>query len=148
LHFVGDIIALPEVTTLTGVKVSLANVKEERLLCVFISSRCAGCTRDADLWKDLNATARTRGVAFYLIDIGDDATEVEKLSSAYNLQGLPILIDPTKRIGKSLSVGLVPQYLLFSRRGEVLHRWDGIQHYDRTTGSEQLARFFEPAGKN
>jgi len=144
----GEIIALPEVTTLTGAKVSLANLKEERLLCVFISSRCAGCTRDADLWKDLKLTARTRGVAFYLIDIGDDATEVGKLSSAYDLQDLPILIDPSKRIGKSLRVELVPQYLLVTRSGQVLHRWDGIQHYDRTNGSEQLARYFEPERKN
>jgi len=144
----GDIIALPEVTTLAGAKVSLANVKEERLLFVFISARCAGCTRDAELWKDLNVTARTRGVAFYLIDIGDDATEVEKLSSAYELQSLPILVDPAKRIGKSLRVEFVPQYLLVTRLGQVLHRWDGIQHYDRTSGSERLARFFEPDGKN
>jgi peroxiredoxin len=144
----GEIITFPEVTTLTGARVSLANVKEERLLCVFISSRCAGCTRDAELWKDLNVTARTRDVAFYLIDVGDDATEVGKLSSAYNLQDLPILVDPAKRIGKSLRVEFVPQYLLVTRGGQVLHRWDGIQHYDRTNGSEQLARYFEPHREN
>ena len=89
-------------------------------------------------------TARTKGVAFFLIDVGDDATEVGKLISAYNLQDLPILIDPAKQIEKRLRVGLVPQYLLISRGGQVLHRWDGIQHYDKTNGSEQLARYFEP----
>ena len=38
----------------------------------------------------------------------------------------------------------VPQYILFNGNGQVLRRWDGIRHYDKTNGSGQLAEFFQP----
>ena len=140
----GEMVTLPTLTTPNGEKVNLANVKEERLLCVFIGSLCSGCTRDADLWRDLSGEASKRGVAFYLVDIGDELPELEQFSSAYNLQTLPLLYDPNQKVGPRLKVGFLPQYVLFTRAGQVVHRWDGVRNYNKQAGPEQLAQFFEP----
>ena len=140
----GETVSLPTLTTPKGEQVNLANLKEERLLCVFIASLCSGCTRDVDLWRDLSGEASKRGVAFYLVDIADKLPELEQFSSAYSLQTLPLLYDPTLKVGARLKVGFLPQYVLFTRDGQVVHRWDGIRNYNKQAGPEQLARFFEP----
>jgi len=140
----GEVVTLPQLTTLTGETVSLGSVGKERLLCVFISTRCQGCTRDAELWQELNKEATKREASFYVINVSDGRGELERFVAAYNLQQLSILFDPTQKVGPQLKVGFVPQYILFNRSGQVLHRWDGIRHYDKSGGSEQLAQFFQP----
>ena len=140
----GEVVALPQLTTLAGDTVKLGNLGEEPLLCVFISTRCAGCTRDGELWQDLNREAASRGASFYLIDVSDERAEIDRFVAAYNLQQLSILFDPTHKVGPQLKVNFVPQYILFKGNGEVLHRWDGIRHYDKTSGAGQLAEFFQP----
>jgi peroxiredoxin len=139
----GEVVALPQLTTLAGDTVSLASLGKERLLCVFVSTRCPGCTRDAELWQELNREAARRDASFYLINVSDERADVEKFVAAYNLQQLTILFDPTHKVGPQLKVNFVPQYILFDRNGHVLHRWDGIRHYDKSGGSEQLAKFFQ-----
>lgn len=140
----GEVVTLPQLTTLAGDTVSLGSLGKERLLCVFISTHCPGCTRDAELWQDLKQEAVRRGAGFYLIDVSDDRPEIERFVVAYNLQQLSVLFDPTRKVGPQLKVGFVPQYILFNGKGQVLHRWDGIRNYDKTRGFDQLARFFEP----
>lgn len=140
----GEVVELPRLTTLAGDAVSLGNLGKERLLCVFISTRCPGCTQDAELWQDLNQEAARRGAGFYLVNVSDERAEIARFIAAYNLQQLSILFDPTQKVGPKLKVGFVPQYILFNGNGQVLRRWDGIRHYDRTRGSEQLAEFFQP----
>jgi len=141
----GEVVALPQLTTLAGDTVSLGSLGKERLLCVFISTRCPGCTRDAELWQDLNQEAARRGASFYLVNVSDDRAEIERFVTAYHLQQLSILFDPTGKVGPQLKVGFVPQYILFNGSGQVLRRWDGIRHYDKTNGSEQLVEFFQPS---
>ena len=140
----GEVVTLPMLTGFHGEKVDLANLKEEYLLCVFIGSRCSGCTLDAELWKDLKDESTKRGVAFYLIDLGDELSDLERFSSAYNLDQLPLLFDRDQKVGSQLKVGFLPQYILFTRKGEVIHRWDGIRHYEKRTGYQQLIKFFQP----
>ena len=140
----GEVVTLPQLTSLAGDTLSLGSLGKERLLCVFISTHCPGCTRDAELWQDLNQEAVRRGAGFYLIDVSDERAEIERFVVAYNLQQLSVLFDPTRKVGPQLKVGFVPQYILFNGKGQVLHRWDGIRHYDKTRGFEQLAKFFEP----
>ena len=140
----GETVTLPTLATLNGEKVNLANLKEERLLCVFVGSLCPGCIRDAELWRDLSSEASKRGVAFYLVDIGDDLPGLEQFSSAYNLQSLPLLYDPNQKVGPQLKVEFLPQYILFTRDGQVVHRWDGLRNYNKQAGIEQLSQFFEP----
>ena len=140
----GETVTLPTLTTPNGERVNLANLKEERLLCAFVGSICSGCSMDAELWRDLPGEASKRGVAFYLIDISDDLPELKKFSSAYNLTDLPLLYDPNKRIGPQMKVEFLPQYILFTRNGQVVHRWDGLRNYNKQAGSEQLSKFFEP----
>ncbi len=139
----GEVVALPKLTTLAGDIVNLGNLGKERLLCVFISTRCPGCTRDAELWHELDQEAARQDAGFYLIDVSDERAEVENFVTAYNLQGLSILFDPTRKVGPALKVGFVPQYILFDRNGQVLHRWDGVRNYDKSGGSEQLTEFFK-----
>ena len=140
----GEVVVLPQLATLAGEIVNLGSSGKERLLCVFISTHCPGCTRDAELWQELNKEAATKHAAFYLIDVNDERPEVENFVASYNLQQLSILYDPTHKVGPQLKVGFVPQYILFNPNGEVVHRWDGIRHYDKSGGSEQLAEFFQP----
>ena len=140
----GESVALPTLANLAGEQVNLSTLKEERLLCVFISGRCSGCTMDAALWNDLQAEARKRGVAFYLVDIAETLEETKRFSSTYKIDHLPILYDPKDEVGQTLRVEMLPQYILFTRSGEVIHRWDGIRRYDRKTGAAELARFFQP----
>ena len=140
----GEVVALPQLTTLAGDTVSLGSLGKERLLCVFISTRCPGCTRDAELWQALNQEAPRRDASFYVINVSEGRAEIERFVAAYNLQQLSILFDPTHKVGPQLKVGFVPQYILFNGNGQVLRRWDGIRHYDKTNGSGQLAEFFQP----
>lgn len=139
----GEVVTLPHLTSLAGDTVSLGSLGRERLLCVFVSSRCPGCTRDAELWRDLNQEAAKRGASFHLINVGDERAELERFVAAYNLQPLSVLFDPTNKVGPQLKVSFVPQYILFSGSGQVLRRWDGIRHYNKASGSEQLADFFQ-----
>ena len=138
----GETVTLPTLTTLKGETVSLNNLKEERLLCVFISSQCSGCVRNLELWKDLSRESTRRGTAFYLVAVADEPSELERFISAYQLQELPLLYDPNQKVGAQLKVGFVPQYVLFTRSGQVVHRWDGIRPYDKQGDAAQLAEFF------
>ena len=139
----GEVVALPKLTSLGGDIVNLGSIGKERLLCVFISTRCPGCTRDAELWHELNQEAARQDAGFYLIDVSDERAEVENFVTAYNLQRLSVLFDPTRKVGPELKVGFVPQYILFDRNGQVLHRWDGVRNYVKSGGSERLAEFFK-----
>lgn len=138
----GEVVVLPELRTLDGKPVSLAKPGKGLLLCGFFSASCSGCALDAELWKALNVESAKRGMAFYLVDIGDDPKAIERFLTSYKLEGLPVLFDPAKRIGPTFRVGLVPQYLLFSLDGKVIHRWDGIRHYDKENGADKLTEFF------
>jgi len=140
----GEVVTFPQLTSLAGETGKLGPTGKDRLLCVFISNRCPGCTRDAELWRELHKEAPKRGTAFFLINIGDERAEVEQFVAAYNLQQLSVLFDPGHRIGPQFKVGLIPQYILFDGNGQVLRRWDGVRHYDKNSGSEQLAEFFQP----
>ena len=140
----GEVVTLPQLTTLAGDTVSLGSLGKERPLCVFISTHCPGCTRDAELWQDLSQEAVRRGAGFYLIDVSDERSEIERFVVAYNLQQLSVLFDPTRKVGPQLKVNFVPQYILFNGKGQVLHRWDGIRNYNKNRGSEQLTEFFQP----
>src|SRR5215216_7358508 len=78
----GEVVALPQLTTLAGDTVNLGNVGKERLLCVFISTRCPGCTRDAELWQELNQEATRKDASFYLINVSDERADVERFVAA------------------------------------------------------------------
>lgn len=123
----GDTVALPKLTNLNGDTIDLSSLKQERLLCVFISNRCPGCTRDAGLWRDLYTETANQDIAFYLVNVSDERAEIEKFVTAYDLQQLPVLFDPAHKVGPYLGIGFVPQYILFDNKGRVRHRWDGIQ---------------------
>lgn len=141
---VGETVTLPIFETPGREKIDLANVKEERVLCVFVGSQCSGCTQDRALWTDLHDQSVKHGVAFYVVDISDDFSDLQRFKEAYNLDQLPLLFDPTRKAGPRLKIGFLPQYVLFTREGRVVHRWDGIRHYDKRAGPEQLAVFFRP----
>lgn len=139
----GEVISLPELTSLRGERVALGNVATDKLLLVFFTPACEGCARDAGLWRSLNEEAAKRSTAFYLIDVGHDRDGLDKFIAAYDLASLPILVSEGRSIGPLLKVNIVPQYLLVAKSGKVLHRWDGVRRYEQTPGPEELAKFFE-----
>ena len=142
----GDVVTLPALTRVSGETVNLNEVKEKQLLCVFFTPSCAGCVKDADLWRDLNEEAAKKGVAFYIVDVGNDRGALENFIEAYKLDALPVLLDPNYKVGPALKINFVPQYVLFESDGRVLHRWDGVRGYNRETGQKQLAEFFPSRG--
>src|SRR5215216_3231072 len=142
----GDVVNLPTLLSLDGQTVFLSQLKENRVLCVFFSPSCSGCAKDVELWRDLKDESAKRGVAFYVIDVGNDTEALKKLVAAYKLEALPILFDPNHRIGPALKINFVPSYLLFASNGKVLHRWDGIRNYERAKGFEQIKKFFQYNG--
>lgn len=124
----GDVIVFPQMRTLKGEPAALDKVATEKFLFVFFTPSCEGCSLDAALWKSLKEESAKRSTAFYLIDVGHDRAVLDKFIEAYNLESLPILVSEGPSIGKMLKVNIVPQYLLIDKRGNVLHRWDGVQH--------------------
>lgn len=124
----GDVIVFPQMRTLTSEPAALDKVANEKFLFVFFTPSCEGCSLDAALWKSLNEESAKRSTAFYLIDVGHDRAALNKFIDAYGLESLPILVSEGPSVGKMLKVNIVPQYLLIDRRGNVLHRWDGVQH--------------------
>jgi peroxiredoxin len=135
----GEVVTLPQLTSLTGETVNLGNLKEERLLCVFVSTHCPGCIRDADLWRDLNEESAKRGVPFYLIHVSGERADFEAFSQAYSLSKLPILFD-------QITVG--PRRLDFFHN--TYSEWPSapplgrkLRHYDKQVGAKQLANLFQ-----
>jgi peroxiredoxin len=90
----------------------------------------------------LSRESTRHGTAFYLVDIADERSELEQFISAYQLQELPLLYDPNQKVGAQLKVRFLPQYVLFTRSGQVVHRWDGIRSYHKQGDAAQLAEFF------
>ena len=124
----GDVIVIPEMTTLKREPAALDKVATEKFLFVFFTPSCTGCSLDAALWKSLNEESAKRRTAFYLIDVGHDRAALDKFIAAYELESLPLLISEGRSVGQILKVNIVPQYLLIEKGGKVLHRWDGVQH--------------------
>jgi peroxiredoxin len=139
----GEVIQLPELTSRDGKSTALNTVATDKLLLAFFAPSCPGCASDAGFWKSLNEESSKRGAAFYLIDVGQDRDARDKFVMAHDLGRLPILFDDNRQIGQTLKVNIVPQYLLVSNEGKVLHRWDGIRRFDKTPSPPDLAKFFE-----
>lgn len=139
----GEAVALPEMRTLTGETATLHSVSAEKFLFVFFTPQCAGCAVDVPLWTSLKVESGQRNTAFYLIDVGHDRAALDKFVEAYELGSMPILVSEGRSVGQVLKVNIVPQYLLISKSGKVLHRWDGIRRYERPPGPAELARFFQ-----
>src|ERR1051325_3492275 len=55
----GDVVNLPTLSTLDGQTVSPGQSKG-RVLCVFFSPSCSGCTKDVELWRDLTDESAKR----------------------------------------------------------------------------------------
>ena len=142
----GETVTLPELSDLGGAVVRPGMAGQRYMLLAFFSSSCPGCVVDSDMWRDLNAEAAKRKVAFYVINAGDAPEDVKKFATAHDLGSLPVLFDPQRTVGRDLKVNFVPQYLLLSAEGRVIKRWDGVQNYDKQKGTEQLDKFFASAG--
>ena len=139
---VGEKATLPDLKNLSGEPAALGSLRRHRLVCAFFSASCNACAQDADFWRALNREASQDGVDFYLIDVGDDAAAMKQFAENYGITELPILFDPAHHIGRDWRVGFVPQYLLLTPEGTVLHRWDGLRRNDPRPEAEKLAEFF------
>lgn len=146
---VGETVDLPDLSTLGGKNISLKQGSDDYLLCAIFTTECSGCARDSEMWRDLSAAAEKRRVPFYLISADADAARIERFAKAYGFEDLPVLFDPNRRIAPTLKITFVPQYLLFTRSGKVVSRWNGVQKYDAAKHDlSQLDRFFQPVAAN
>ena len=147
---VGDVVALPELSTLDGTPASLKGLAENHMLCVVFTTECAACTDDAPLWQALSVEAEKHHTAFRVLSLDDDRERIKRFAEAYEFANLPVLFDPNhQELLNALKISFVPQYLLLSSSGRVLGRWLGAQQYDPAKHqSAELDHFFEPVNSN
>lgn len=142
----GQIVPLPTLPSLKGDIVELSNLREDYLLCGFISSRCYNCSLDREFWSDLNQEAAKRKVAFYLINVGSDekgSDDIKKFAETMDFNHVPVLYDPDDKAIRLFSVGAAPQYVLLTAKGQVIARWDGVRSYKKSVTPEKITQFFE-----
>lgn len=141
----GEVVALPELPTLNNINVALSKLKEKYLLCGFITASCPGCSRDSEFWKASAEEAHRRGVAFYLISIDTEPSDLKRFVQAYEVDNLPILFDPQHKAQQTFKIELVPQYILLTAEGKVIKRWMGVRGYDpEKQGAARVAQLFAP----
>jgi hypothetical protein len=147
---VGEVVDLPELSTLDGSPASLKGLAENHTLCVVFSTRCSECSEDVPLWRALNAEAAKHHTAFRVISLDDERDRIKRYAEAYEFANLPVLFDPNHyKLGQVLKITFVPEYLLLDSRGRVLGRWTGIQQHDQAKNqSADLDHFFDPASSN
>lgn len=126
----GESVRLPKLPALESGEVDLSKTGQNFLLCVFISTECAGCSQDEPFWKALRKEISEKQVAFYVIAVDADQGKVENFAHAYEFNDLPVLFDPQRQAIEAFRITFVPQYVLLEKEGRVLGRWNGIQRFD------------------
>jgi len=126
----GESVKLPTLPALESGEVDLSKTNENYLLCVFISTECAGCSQDEPFWKALRSEISEKQVAFYVIAVDADQGKVANFAQAFEFKDLPVLFDPQRRAIEAFRITFVPQYVLLEKEGRVLGRWNGIQRFD------------------
>lgn len=141
----GEIIDLPQLSLLSGGTTQLGAIQEEYMLCGIFSTSCPGCAKDADMWQELSKEAAKRQVAFYLISTDNDRTSVDRFARAYGFENLPVLFTPDRETLEPFKITFVPQYLLFTSKGQLVARWNGVNFQDfEQKKAETISRFFAP----
>ena len=128
----GESVKLPKLPALESGEVDLSKTGQKYLLCVFISTDCAGCSQDEPFWKALRREISEKQVAFYVIAVDADQGKVENFAQVYEFNDLPVLFDPQRLAIEAFRITFVPQYVLLEKEGRVLGRWNGIQRFDPT----------------
>jgi hypothetical protein len=96
------------------------------------------------MWRDLSAEATRRNVSFYLISTDESQGRVQKFAMAYSFDDLPVLLGQQNTVLHTFKIQFVPQYLLMTRDGRVVERWNGVTNYDaKQRGDAQIAQFFK-----
>jgi peroxiredoxin len=126
----GDWVKLPKLPSLERGEVDLRKTDQKYLLCIFISTECAGCSQDEPFWKTLRDEISDKQVAFYVIAVDAEQATVENFAEAYEFKDLPVLFDPQRQAIEAFKITFVPQYVLLEKDGRVLGRWNGIQRFD------------------
>lgn len=143
---VGETVTLPAIANLiSGDAVGLSDKGEKYILCAFFSVECPNCSIDTEFWKDLLEESGKRDVGFYLISVDDDQAGVKKFAQAHAFDDLPVYFDPHSSARESFKISIVPQYLLMSRDGRIVGRWNGVRRYNgKQRDFEKLAQLFQP----
>ncbi|SRR6266567_4881029 len=142
---VGDTVKLPTLPTLENKATDLSAREQTYLLLAFFSTKCEGCSLDQPFWKDLRKEIAGQSVAFFIVAIDVDQAAIQRYASSYDFADLPVLFDPQKSALAGFRIQFVPQYVLFSTDGKVIHRWTGIRRYEpgRGTAVDKLPGFRE-----
>jgi len=126
----GDTVNFAELPTLQNEYVDLKTVKNNYILCAFISTECEGCAQDVQFWKELKKEIDPRNVAFYVVSVDVDQSRVQRFATAHEFEDLPVLFDPNRQALTAFKIQFVPQYVLLMPSGKVIARWNGIRRYD------------------
>ena len=126
----GESVKLPKLPALRSGEVDLSETHQKYLLCVFISTECAGCSQDEPFWKALRNEISEKQIDFYVIAVDADQSKVENFAQAYEFKDLAVLFDPQRQAMEAFRITFVPQYVLLEKEGRVLGRWNGIQRFD------------------
>lgn len=145
---VGETVNLPDLQALNGQTTKLNNIKEEHLLLGFFSTTCPGCSKDSELWQKLKEEAEKNGVGFHLISVDKDKKRIDKFAKAYEFDNLSVLFDATGNSINVFKIDFVPEYLLISKSGKVIGRWEGLGGNGKESQViEDISKFFKPLQK-
>lgn len=127
----------PLLKSLDGKVVNLAESEKPYVLLGFTSTLCPGCSEDVDTWKEMRRRASQENAEFYLVNIQNDRERVDRFAKAYGFEELPVLYDPDGQVSKRFKISFVPQYIVLSREGKVLRRWNGIMNIHPGAGGSE-----------
>lgn len=124
----GEVVSFPVLRSMDGKVVNLTESAKPYLLLGFISTLCPGCSEDVDQWMEMRKRASERDADFYLVNVQSDRERVDRFAKAYGFDELPVLYDPDGQVSERFKISFVPQYIVISREGKVLRRWNGIMN--------------------
>jgi peroxiredoxin len=129
----GEVAILDTLTDLAGQPVDLRADSPYLLLCFFSSAICPGCSGEVPVWRSLAAQGKELGVRTVVVTTDTDLAAIRRYVEAYEIADLPVLYDPAGKVFEKFQIQLLPQYILFNRRGKVLHRalgYSGVQGFE------------------
>jgi thiol-disulfide isomerase/thioredoxin len=103
---------------------SLIKINGGKLIYVdFWASWCGPCIQQFPFSKELRKRYESRGVSFVYLSTDTDSTKWKRASNKYKLEN-SFLIDNrySSILVKELEVSSIPRYLLYDRRGKLVHK--------------------------
>lgn len=102
----------------SGGNVRLSEHRGEVVLLTFWSSRCSVCIAQLAALGDLQNTYRSAGLVTLGVSVEDDMKSATQFAKSHPGR-FPMLLDPSKGVGRAYGIEMLPTTVLIDRRGRV-----------------------------